>query len=47
MTSRIVVTGGAIIRDHMGRVLLQKRSDYGIGDYPVEVWSQVNESKKP
>ncbi|WP_091015030.1 NUDIX domain-containing protein [Paenibacillus amylolyticus] len=29
MTSRIVVTGGAIIRDHMGRVLLQKRSDYG------------------
>ncbi|SDL82455.1 NUDIX domain-containing protein [Paenibacillus sp. OK060] len=29
MTSRIVVTGGAIIRDHMGRILLQKRSDYG------------------
>ncbi|QLG41966.1 NUDIX domain-containing protein [Paenibacillus sp. E222] len=29
MTSRIVVTGGAIIRDHMGRILPQKRSDYG------------------
>ncbi|QOS77684.1 NUDIX domain-containing protein [Paenibacillus sp. JNUCC31] len=29
MTSRIVVTGGAIIRDQMGRILLQKRSDYG------------------
>jgi mutator protein MutT len=29
MTSRIVVTGGAIIRDHAGRILLQKRSDYG------------------
>ncbi|OAX50227.1 NUDIX domain-containing protein [Paenibacillus sp. AD87] len=29
MTSRIVVTGGAIIRDHTGRILLQKRSDYG------------------
>ncbi|KOY16839.1 NUDIX domain-containing protein [Paenibacillus xylanivorans] len=29
MTSRIFVTGGAIIRDHMGRILLQKRSDYG------------------
>ncbi|BFT69378.1 NUDIX domain-containing protein [Paenibacillus sp. P36] len=26
---RIVVTGGAIIRDSMGRILLQKRSDYG------------------
>lgn len=29
MTSRIVVTGGAIIRDHAGRILLQQRSDYG------------------
>lgn len=26
---RIVVTGGAIIRDSKGRVLLQQRSDYG------------------
>ncbi|MFC3845681.1 NUDIX domain-containing protein [Paenibacillus sp. MAH-36] len=26
---RIVVTGGAIIRDSKGRILLQKRSDYG------------------
>ncbi|MFS0870317.1 NUDIX domain-containing protein [Paenibacillus xylanilyticus] len=29
MTSRIVVTGGAIIRDGGGRILLQRRSDYG------------------
>lgn len=29
MTCRIVVTGGAIIRDQTGRILLQKRSDYG------------------
>ncbi|PAD29970.1 NUDIX domain-containing protein [Paenibacillus sp. 7523-1] len=29
MTSRIVVTGGAIIRDDRGRILLQQRSDYG------------------
>ncbi|CAI7663214.1 unnamed protein product [Penicillium discolor] len=29
MTSRIVVTGGAIIRDDHGRILLQRRSDYG------------------
>jgi mutator protein MutT len=26
---RIVVTGGAIIRDRKGRILLQQRSDYG------------------
>ncbi|MFB9324642.1 NUDIX domain-containing protein [Paenibacillus aurantiacus] len=26
---RIVVTGGAIIRDGQGRILLQQRSDYG------------------
>ncbi len=26
---RIVVTGGAIIRDSKGRILLQQRSDYG------------------
>lgn len=26
---RILVTGGAIIRDNQGRVLLQRRSDYG------------------
>nr|WP_059054638.1 NUDIX domain-containing protein [Paenibacillus senegalimassiliensis] len=26
---RIIVTGGAIIRDRQGRILLQKRSDYG------------------
>ncbi|MCR8843307.1 NUDIX domain-containing protein [Paenibacillus sp. SC116] len=29
MTRRIIVTGGAIIRDNQGRILLQKRSDYG------------------
>ncbi|OWR32330.1 DNA mismatch repair protein MutT [Saccharibacillus sp. O23] len=29
MTRRIIVTGGAIIRDGQGRILLQKRSDYG------------------
>ncbi|OBR65175.1 DNA mismatch repair protein MutT [Paenibacillus oryzae] len=29
MTRRIVVTGGAIIRDRFGRILMQKRSDYG------------------
>lgn len=29
MTRRIVVTGGAIIKDNQGRILLQKRSDYG------------------
>ncbi|GIO72790.1 hypothetical protein J27TS7_23040 [Paenibacillus dendritiformis] len=27
--SKIIVTAGAIIRDRAGRVLLQKRSDYG------------------
>lgn len=26
---RIIVTGGAIIKDEKGRILLQKRSDYG------------------
>ena len=26
---KIIVTGGAIIRDNEGRILLQKRSDYG------------------
>lgn len=26
---RILVTGGAIIRDEQGRILLQRRSDYG------------------
>ncbi|WP_195575543.1 NUDIX domain-containing protein [Paenibacillus sp. 1001270B_150601_E10] len=29
MSRRIIVTGGAIIRDELGRILLQKRSDYG------------------
>lgn len=29
MTRRIIVTGGAIITDSAGRILLQKRSDYG------------------
>ncbi|MEK8127732.1 NUDIX domain-containing protein [Paenibacillus filicis] len=29
MTRRIIVTGGAIIKDSQGRILLQKRSDYG------------------
>lgn len=26
---RIIVTGGAIIRDNYGRILMQRRSDYG------------------
>lgn len=26
---RIIVTGGAIIRDQQGRILMQRRSDYG------------------
>ncbi|WDH96914.1 NUDIX domain-containing protein [Paenibacillus urinalis] len=25
----IIVTGGAIIRDKLGRILMQRRSDYG------------------
>lgn len=29
MSRRILVTGGAIIKDIYGRILLQKRSDYG------------------
>ncbi|MCR8641287.1 NUDIX domain-containing protein [Paenibacillus sp. N1-5-1-14] len=29
MAIKIVVTGGAIIRDSQGRILMQKRSDYG------------------
>ncbi|WP_442604157.1 NUDIX domain-containing protein [Paenibacillus sp. KN14-4R] len=29
MTIKIIVTGGAIIRDEQGRILMQKRSDYG------------------
>ncbi|QHW34767.1 NUDIX domain-containing protein [Paenibacillus rhizovicinus] len=29
MTRRIIVTGGAIIKDPEGRILLQRRSDYG------------------
>lgn len=29
MTRRIIVTGGAIIKDELGRILMQKRSDYG------------------
>lgn len=26
---KIIVTGGAVIKDELGRILLQKRSDYG------------------
>lgn len=29
MTRRIIVTGGAIIKDIFGRILIQQRSDYG------------------
>lgn len=29
MTRRILVTGGAIIEDQYGRILMQRRSDYG------------------
>ncbi|OAB38314.1 NUDIX domain-containing protein [Paenibacillus glacialis] len=29
MAKNIIVTGGAIIKDDRGRILLQKRSDYG------------------
>jgi hypothetical protein len=46
MTSRIVVTGGAIIRDHMGRILLQNDQIMVIGDYLVVVWSPVRILKK-
>jgi len=29
MSKRIIVTGGAIIKDEAGRIVLQRRSDYG------------------
>ncbi|TCM85150.1 NUDIX domain-containing protein [Paenibacillus sp. BK033] len=48
---RIVVTGGAIIRDSNGRVLLQQRSDYGDwglpggGMNPGETISRDNDTR--
>ncbi|MEK3701485.1 NUDIX domain-containing protein [Paenibacillus sp. FSL R10-2199] len=34
MTRSIIVTGGAIIKDKYGRILLQQRSDYGDWELP-------------
>nr|WP_145403201.1 NUDIX domain-containing protein [Paenibacillus xylanexedens] len=47
MTRRIIVTGGAIIRDHAGRILLQRRSDYGDWGLPgggMEAGEQIEET---
>ncbi|MBY0202332.1 NUDIX domain-containing protein [Paenibacillus cucumis (ex Kampfer et al. 2016)] len=47
MTRRIIVTGGAIIRDHAGKILLQRRSDYGDWGLPgggMEAGEQIEET---
>ncbi|EFU41000.1 MutT/nudix family protein [Paenibacillus vortex V453] len=47
MTRRIVVTGGAIIRDEFRRILMQKRSDYGDWGLPgggMEVGEKIEET---
>ncbi|MBB6021165.1 8-oxo-dGTP pyrophosphatase MutT (NUDIX family) [Paenibacillus sp. JGP012] len=47
MTRRIIVTGGAIICDHEGRILLQRRSDYGDWGLPgggMEAGEQIEET---
>ena len=47
MTRRIIVTGGAIIRDHAGRILLQRRSDYGDWGLPgggMDAGEQIEET---
>ncbi|MFE6078202.1 hypothetical protein ACFVQB_27480 [Paenibacillus sp. NPDC057886] len=46
MTSRIVVTGGAIIRDHRVEYCCKKDQIMAIGDYLVVVWSPVRVLKK-
>ncbi|WP_339218624.1 NUDIX domain-containing protein [Paenibacillus sp. FSL W7-1332] len=46
---KIVVTGGAIIRDHHGRILLQRRSDYGNWGLPgggMEAGESVEETMR-
>ena len=46
---RIIVTGGAIIRDHYGRILFQRRSDYGNWGLPgggMEAGESVEETMK-
>jgi mutator protein MutT len=46
---RIIVTGGAIIRDNQGRILLQRRSDYGNWGLPggaMEAGESVEETMK-
>lgn len=47
MKRRIVVTGGAIIQDESGRILLQQRSDYGDWGLPgggMEAGESVEET---
>lgn len=46
---RIIVTGGAIIQDQQGRILLQKRSDYGNWGLPgggMEPGESIEETMK-
>ncbi|MDO7907662.1 hypothetical protein Q5741_14725 [Paenibacillus sp. JX-17] len=43
---RIVVTGRAVIRDSYGRVLLQRRANYGDWGFQEESWSRENRSKR-
>jgi mutator protein MutT len=46
---RIIVTGGAIIQDNQGRILLQRRSDYGNWGLPggaMETGESVEETMK-
>ncbi|MGG3306610.1 NUDIX domain-containing protein [Paenibacillus sp. 2KB_20] len=46
---KIIVTGGAIIRDHHGRILLQRRSDYGNWGLPgggMEAGESVEETMR-
>lgn len=46
---RVIVTGGAIIRDHLGRILLQRRSDYGDWGLPggaMEPGETIEETMK-
>jgi len=46
---KIIVTGGAIIQDHRGRILLQRRSDYGNWGLPgggMEAGESVEETMR-
>src|SRR5690554_1122491 len=46
---RVIVTGGAIIRDHLGRILFQRRSDYGDWGLPggaMEPGETIEETMK-